>query len=93
MIDFSAGWTFTVKVALASDPNRVLLTKTGGVAGAAVAPNVTIDWAAAELAALTAAAAGTLYVAHVYARRDADNKDRVFRPGKPITFTLYPAPA
>lgn len=42
---------------------------------------------------LTAAANGTRYVAHVYARRTVDSKDRVFNPGQPLSFVLLPAPA
>lgn len=93
VIDFSTGWTFTVKIALASAPTAVLVTKTTGITGAATAPNVTIDWSTTDWSTLTATANGTAYVAHLYARRTADSKDRVFRPADPITFRLYAAPA
>lgn len=93
IIDFSTGWTFTVKTCNASAPSTVLATKTTGITGTATAPNLTIDWSTTDFSALTAGAAGTVYVAHVYARRTADNKDRVFSPAKPISFTLLPAPA
>lgn len=90
-VDFSTGWTFTVYVAAATAPSTALVTKTTGITGAATAPNVTIDWTTTELAALTAGTSGTIYVAHLVARRTADSKDRWFRPGNPITFKLWPA--
>ena len=93
LIDFSSGYTFTVKIALASAPSAVLVSKTTGITGAATSPNITVDWSTTDWSTLTAAANGTLYVAHLYARRTSDTKDRVFRPGDPITFRLYPAPA
>lgn len=93
LIDFSTGWTFTAKIALATNPTVVLATKTTGITGAATSPNVTIDFSTSDFSALTAAAAGTLYVVHLYARRTADSKDRVFRPSAPVQFQLLPAPA
>lgn len=55
LIDFSTGYTFELKVGLAGQV--ALLTKTTGIVGAAGAgveptgtPNVTVSWAAAELA-------------------------------------------
>lgn len=92
VIDLSTGWTFTVKIALASAPNTVLVTKSSGITGAATSPNVTVDWSTSDFTTLTPAATGTGYVAHLYARRTSDSKDRVFRPGSPIPFTLYPSP-
>ncbi len=54
LIDFSSGYTFSLKVGL---PGSVLLTKTSGIVGAVGAgveptgtPNVTISWSAGELA-------------------------------------------
>jgi len=88
--DFSSGWTFTVKIALADTPTVVLATKSAGITGAATAPNVLIDWAVTDWDNLTASAAGIKYVAHVYARRNADSKDAVFPP---IEFYLLTAPA
>lgn len=88
--DFSSGWTFTVKIALADAPAVVLATKSSGITGAATAPNVLIDWAVTDWDNLTASAAGIKYVAHIYARRNADSKDAVFPP---IEFYLLTAPA
>lgn len=93
LIDFSTGWTFTVKLALASAPSAVLVTKTTGITGAATSPNLLIDWSTTDWSTLTAAATGTTYVAHVYARRNSDSKDRVFRPDDPVLLRLLPAPA
>ncbi len=88
--DFSTGWTFTVKMALADTPTVVLASKSSGITGASTAPNVVIDWAVTDWDALTASAAGIKYVAHIYARRTADSKDAVFPP---IEFYLQTAPA
>jgi hypothetical protein len=93
IIDYSTGWTFTVKICLATAPTTTLATKTTGITGAATAPNVTIDWVTADFTGLTAAAAGTSYVVHVTARRTSDSKDRVFNPGAPLKITLVPAPS
>lgn len=90
VIDLSTGWTLTARVAAQADPTRVLLTKT--VVGAADAPNWRIAWDVDELAALPAEQLGTIYVVHLYARRDVDDKDRVFSPAAPPTFMLLPAP-
>ena len=93
LIDFSTGWTFTVKLALLTAPSTVLVTKSSGIAGAATSPNISIDWSTSDFSTLTPAESGTSYVAHVYARRTADSKDRVFHPGTPVVVRLYPAPA
>lgn len=93
VIDFSTGWTFTVKIAARTAPSTVLATKTTGITGSATSPNVTIDWSTSDFAALTPDATGTTYVVHVYARRNSDSKDRVFNPSSPVQITLYPAPA
>ena len=42
--DFSSGYTFTAKVALATAPTTIVLSKTTGITGAATAPNITVDW-------------------------------------------------
>ena len=54
LIDFSSGYTFTLKIG--QPGNTALLTKTSGITGAAGAgtepsgtPNVTIAWTAGEL--------------------------------------------
>ena len=93
VIPFSSGWTFTVKVAKASNPTVVLLTKTAGLVGADSSPNVTILWSTTDFAGLTSTQSGTDYVVWLYARRTADSKDDVFSPGDPPRFKLYPAPA
>ena len=93
VIDLSTGHTFSARICAATAPTTVLVTKTAGITGAATSPNLTIDWSTTDFSTLTAAATGTLYVVHVYARRTADSKDRVFRSGRPITFTLLPAAA
>lgn len=87
-IDFSSGWTFTVKIAAQTAPTTTLVTKTSGITGAASLPNVTIDWTTSELSSLTAPGK---YVVRVIARRTADSKDRVFRPGDPIVLQLFPS--
>ena len=55
LIDFSSGYTFTLKIGLTGQP--ALLTKTTGIVGAVGAgveptgtPNVTVTWTAGELA-------------------------------------------
>lgn len=97
LIDFSNGWTPTVKVAAESAPNTVLVTKTTGITLAATSPNYLIDWTAAEITALAAALnltnAPRRCVVYAYCRRDSDSKDRVFLPGSPPIITIWPAPA
>lgn len=89
LIDFSTGWTFTVKICLYGT-TAVLASKTTGITGAATSPNVTIAWSATDFTALTA---GAMYAYFLYARRTADNLDDVFNPGDPPRFYLAPAPA
>lgn len=55
LVDFSAGYTFSLKIGLAGQ--TPLLTKTSGITGAAGAgveptgtPNVVVSWSAGELA-------------------------------------------
>jgi hypothetical protein len=74
LVDFSSGWTFTVK--LVNETGAAVLTKTAGITGSATAPNVTVGWAADELNIVP----GT-YRVHLTARRTADSLDRLFRPG------------
>lgn len=72
VIDFSAGWTFTVTVAPRGE-TTASFTKTTGITGAAGPPNVTIAWATTgELNSLAAGA----YDLQLRARRAADSKDR-----------------
>lgn len=89
---FATGWAFTVKVAKASAPLAVLLTKTVGVVGANTSPNITISWTTSDFTALAASPSGTDYVVYTYARRTADTKDDVFNPGNLPRFRLWPAP-
>lgn len=91
VIDFSTGWTFTVKISAASAPTTTLVTKTSGITGAATSPNVTIDWSTSELSGLMVSPLGSLFVVRVSARRTADDKDRVFNPGNPLKLRLFPA--
>lgn len=91
IIDFSSGWTLTAKLCLRSTPATIALTKSSGITGAATAPNVTIDWSTTDFSSLTASP--TEYVVQLYARRNSDSKDRVFKPGAPITIRLFPAAA
>lgn len=69
VIDFSTGWTFTLKIA-----TPTTTTKSSGITGAATAPNIKIVVTAAEWDALPA---GGPYLAQLWAHRTSDNKDRV----------------
>lgn len=73
VIDFSSGWTFTVKVG--KPWGEAEIVKTNGVTGAAAAPNVTVAWAAGELDGLDPGD----YDLEVLARRMSDNKDRAMK--------------
>lgn len=73
IVDFSSGWTFTVKIALATAPTAQLATP-GTVTGAATSPNLRIGWGTSAWAGLTAGD----YVGLVYCRRTADSKDLVY---------------
>lgn len=96
-IDFTTGWTFTAKVAASTAKTTVILAKTSGITQATATSPVTIDWTASDLSTITSAL-GTIgdqgkdCVVHLYARRDSDSKDRVFRPGNPVTIKVYAAP-
>lgn len=84
LIDFSSGWTFTLRIAKQSAPTVAVATKTTGITGASTGPNVTIDWATTDTATLDPGA----YLVTLVARRAADSKDRDFSPGDPIRLTL-----
>ena len=72
IIDFSSGWTFTVKVGTGTTAS---FTKSTNITGASTAPNVTIAWAtSSELSTLTAGN----YRIELVARRTSDSKDRAF---------------
>lgn len=70
LLDFSTGWSFTVRVGISGSP--ALIEKTVGISGAATAPNVIIAWEPDELDVL---AVGT-YDVDVIARNDGTSKDR-----------------
>ena len=91
VIDFSSGWTFAAKLALATDPGTIVATISSGITGAATSPNVVIDWSTTAFDALTPAAGGTVYVVHLIASRTSDSKDREFSPGNPPRMLLFPA--
>lgn len=79
LIDFSAGYTFQVRVA--STPGATpVVTKTLGITGAATSPNITISWTTGEATALTAG----LWQADIVATRTSDNKPRILRILLPI---------
>ena len=74
LIDFSSGYTFTVKVGIPGV--AAVFTKTTGITGTGTDPNVTVEWATTgELALLDTA---TEYQGQVIAQRTSDFKDRVF---------------
>lgn len=70
ILDFSLGWTFTVKI---GQPNADAdVTKTSGITGDAALPNIVIAWDPGELDDLDTGA----YVLQVAARHTASGKDR-----------------
>lgn len=72
LIDFSSGYTFTVKVGVRGE--AALFTKTTGISGAATAPNVTVAWATSG--ELNSLASGS-YALQVAARQTSSGKDRI----------------
>lgn len=72
LIDFSSGYNFELKI---GQPGKVaLVTKTTGIGGFAIAPNVVIAWSTSgELNSLPA----NVYVAQLKASRIADGKSRL----------------
>ena len=98
LIDFSAGWTATVKVAIVTAPETVVLTKTTGITLDSASPNYVVDFSATDMSTITAAAGtistgGVECVVYPYCKRDSDSQDRVFQPGNEPRFTLFAAPA
>lgn len=83
LINFSAGYTFQLKISATGD-GTALVTKTTGITGAATSPNVTISWTVAELASLSAEVE---YVCQLAALRTSDGKPRPFPD-----FTLWLTP-
>jgi hypothetical protein len=79
LLDFSTGWTFTLKIG--TPGQTAALTKSSGISGAATAPNVIIAWAPGELDPL---APGT-YTVDVEARHTVSGKDR--KQSFPMTMT------
>lgn len=84
VIDFSTGYTFRLRLVRG---NTTALEKTSGIAGAAAAPNVTVDWASGELDGLERGN----YQAQLRARRTVDDKDRTMTFMVTIT-TEFAAP-
>jgi hypothetical protein len=80
IINFSAGYTFQVKLVNVVT-GATVLTKTTNITGAATAPNVTVAWATSELNI----AAGT-YELHLQAT--TGGRQRVFRRGNPEHVTI-----
>lgn len=83
LINFASGYTFELKLVNQST-GTVTLTKTTGITGAATSPNVTVAWAAGELAVAAAA-----YRVHLTAT--TGGADRMFRPGDEPTVTIVAA--
>lgn len=71
-INFSTGWTFTVKVGPRG--GAALLTKTTGITGSATAPNLTVSWS--TVGELNTLAPG-VHTIQVTALRTSDNKERM----------------
>jgi hypothetical protein len=84
VIDFSTGWTFTLQVGRA--PDVAVLTVTTGITGTAIAPNITVAWAASG--GLDSLAPGR-WTGQLTAVRTADNKKRRMQ----FDFTVAPAVA
>jgi hypothetical protein len=75
VINFAAGWTFSVKVAREGSTTAAF-SKSSGITGSASAPNVVIAWATSgELSTL----APGRYIVQVVATRSSDSKDRYFQ--------------
>lgn len=74
LIDFSTDHSFTLKIGNIGEV--ALLTKTSGIQGAAMAPNVVVTWSTTgELNTLP----GGTYHAQLTAQRIADGKERTMR--------------
>lgn len=80
VIDFSTGWTFTVRIGVLGQ--AAVLEKTAGVVGTGAAPNVLISWTAVELENIPV----NTYALQVIARHTASGKDRKFAD----TITIEP---
>ena len=74
IIDFSSGYTFSLKVGAAGQ--TASFTKTTTITGAATAPNLTVAWATSgELNSLTAGG----YTLQITATRTSDSKTRIMQ--------------
>lgn len=82
LIDFSTGYTFTLKLAN-SATGEVALTKTTGIVGGDTAPNVVAAWAAGELNITPGS-----YRVHLTAT--SAGADRVFMPGREPYIVIDP---
>lgn len=82
IIDFSTGWTFSLKIG--TPGSAAALTKTSTITGAATAPNVTVAWTTSgELNTLATGA----HSAQLTATRTSDSKQRVM----PFKLVVRPA--
>lgn len=70
VIDFSSGYTYTLKIG--NPGSAAVYTQTDDITGAATAPNVTVAFDANDLDSIPT---GT-YAGHLRARRGSDSKDR-----------------
>jgi len=70
IINFSTGYTFTVR--LGQLGQAATLTKTTGITGNNVSPNLLISWSSTEIESLPAAT----YTMEIIARHVATSKDR-----------------
>lgn len=73
LINFSSGWTFSLEVGFPGQD--AVLTKNSGITGAATSPNVTISWAAGELAGPLAAG---MYPGWIIATNSGRERKRSF---------------
>jgi len=74
VIDFSAGYSFAVKVGKRGAASA--FTKTTGITGASSAPNITIAWSTTgELNSLPSG----VYIVRIIATRTSDGKDRIMQ--------------
>lgn len=74
VIDFSSGWSFSLK--LGKKNGAAVVTKTTGITGAAAAPNVVVEWA--TTGELNTAAVKS-YDAQLTATRAGDGKQRIMQ--------------
>ena len=71
-IDFSTGWTFSVKV---GEPGKTAVATAATVTGASSKPNLTIDWPSNALAALVV---GVTYTVQLTATWTLTSQDRIY---------------